>query len=179
MGTMDDLEQFIKSKREELDKYDPSTEVWKRIIRAIRPARRSVRSWLSAAAMIAVIIGTTFVLLIINQKKSLPDSAGKTIRQALKETETYYNTQVNTLYREAKPLLTGQPEVEQELENDLSRIDNICIEIKKDLKDNVANQEVIEALIQNYTIKIHILEDMLITLKEKENHTEKRKSNEL
>jgi hypothetical protein len=179
MGTMDDLEQFIKSKREELDKYDPSAEVWKRILRAIKPVRRSVRLWLSAAAMITVVIGTTFVLLIINQNKNLPDSAGKTIQQALKETEMYYNTQVNTLYREAKPLLTGQPEVEKELENDLSRIDNICHEIKKDLKDNVANQEVIEALIQNYTIKIRILEDMLTTLKEKENNTEKRKSHEL
>ena len=93
--------------------------------------------------------------------------------------ELFYNSLANTLYLQAKPMLTSQPDIEKELENDLQRIDNICSEIKNDLKDNVSNQEVIEALIQNYTIKIHILEDMLRILKENENKPEKRKSNEL
>jgi hypothetical protein len=43
----------------------------------------------------------------------------------------------------------------------------------------VANQEVVEALIQNYRIKIRLLEDMLIILKENENNPEKSKSYEL
>jgi CRISPR/Cas system-associated endonuclease Cas3-HD len=93
--------------------------------------------------------------------------------------EIFYNSMASTLYLQAKPMLTGQPEIEKELDNDLARIDNICSEIKKDLEDNVANQEVIEALIRNYTIKIHILEDMLRILNENENKTEKRKYNEL
>jgi hypothetical protein len=38
------------------------------------------------------------------------------------------------------------------------------------LKDNVDNQDVIEALINNYRIKIQILEDMLIVLKQNENN---------
>ena len=79
----------------------------------------------------------------------------------LKETEIYYNNLVNSLYREATPLLTGNPEIKKELTTDISHLDSICIEIKKDLKDNVANQEVVEALIQNYRIKIRLLEDML------------------
>ena len=53
------------------------------------------------------------------------------------------------------------------------------MDIKKDLKDNIANQDVIEALIQNYRIKINILEDMLTVLKANENNHEKEKSHEL
>jgi hypothetical protein len=84
----------------------------------------------------------------------------------LKETEIYYNNLVHNLYSEATPLLTGYPDLEKELLSDMSQLDSICTDIKKDLKDNVANQEVIEALINNYRIKIHILEDMLSILKE-------------
>jgi hypothetical protein len=53
------------------------------------------------------------------------------------------------------------------------------VEIKKDLKDNISNQDVVEALIQNYRIKIRILEDMLTVLKANENNPEKKKSHEI
>jgi hypothetical protein len=58
-------------------------------------------------------------------------------------------------------------------------LDSIFSNIKKDLKDNVATQEVVEALIQNYRIKIRILEDMPILLKEDKNNPEKSKNYEL
>ena len=94
----------------------------------------------------------------------------------LKETETYYNSLINSLYKEATPLLTNNPEIKKELNIDLSHLDSICVDIKKDLKDNIANKDVVEALIQNYRIKIRILEDMLETLKANENNPEKKKS---
>ena len=97
----------------------------------------------------------------------------------LKETETYYNNLVNSLYKEATPLLTKNPEIKKELNIDLSHLDSICVDIKKDLKDNISNQDVVEALIQNYRIKIRILEDMLAILKANENNPEKKKSYEL
>jgi len=97
----------------------------------------------------------------------------------LKETEIYYNNLVNSLYKEATPLLVKNPEIKKELNTDLSQLDSICADIKKDLKDNVSNQEVVEALIQNYRIKIHILEDMLTVLKENEKNPEKKNSHEL
>ena len=85
----------------------------------------------------------------------------------LKETEIYYNNLVNSLYKEATPLLTNNPDVRKELNNDLSHLDSICIDLKKDLKDNISNQEVVEALIRNYRIKIRILEDMVDSIKGK------------
>ena len=38
-------------------------------------------------------------------------------------------------------------------------------ELKIDLKDDAANEEVIEAMIQNYRIKLQILEEILTQLK--------------
>jgi hypothetical protein len=101
------------------------------------------------------------------------------VSSQLKETEIYYNSLANSLYREATPLLTNNPEIEKELLTDISQIDSICSEIIKDLKDNVANEDVVEALIQNYRIKIRLLEDMLSILKKNKDNPEKNNSHEL
>jgi hypothetical protein len=182
---MDKLEEFIRKNREDMDMYTPSEGVWNEVKRKLRKQNISVNKWLSIAAMVVVILCTGIILIRIGDNKSasndyLQGEAG--LEQAnphLKETEIYYNNLVNSLYHEATPLLTGNPEIKKELNADISQLDSICSDIKKDLKDNVANQEVVEALIQNYRIKIRLLEDMLAILKENENNPEKIKSHEL
>jgi hypothetical protein len=182
---MDKLEEQIRKNREDLDRYRPSSQVWRKINRRINNKRFATRQALSIAAMFIVILGTSVVL--IRSGLLHTGSAGIKTRiskeesgnSQLKETEIYYNNLVNSLYREAKPMLTGNPEIQKELTSDISHIDSICLEIKRDLKDNVANQDVVEALIQNYRIKIQILEEMLSVLKEDENNPAKEKSHEL
>jgi hypothetical protein len=172
---MDNLERFVRENREKLDRYEPSPAVWEKISGSTVFIKRKLLIRLSAAAVLTFIIGTAILLYSSSNNKQKLSGLPAEVR----EMELFYNSMANSLYLQARPMLTGQPEVEKELKNDMERIDNICKEIKKDLNDNVANQEVIEALIQNYTIKIHILEEMLSMLKENEKVNEKPKSNEL
>jgi len=172
---MDSLERFVKENRKNLDRYEPSDRVWEQIEgQKILISRKLIIS-VSAAAILFVVISSAMLLYTSAQRKTRMSG----IPGELREMEYFYNSMASTLYLKAKPMLTGHPEIEKELENDLQRIDKICIEIKRDLNDNVDNQEVIEALIQNYIIKIHILEDMLRILNENEDNTEKQKDNEL
>jgi ABC-type Fe3+-citrate transport system substrate-binding protein len=182
---MDKLEEHIRKNREDLDRYSPSSEIWKRIRKTLKKEKSSVKWWLSIAAMIVVILGTAIIFFKpeyrwsdSNRGKNSDEELSR-VNPLLKETEIYYSNRVNSLYREATPLLTKNPEIKKELNTDLSQLDSICSDIKKDLKDNVSNQEVVEALIQNYRIKIRLLEDMLTILKENENNPEKKKSHEL
>jgi len=177
---MDKLEEHIRRNREDLDKYNPPATIWKGIKKELGMRKSTLRKWISLAAMVVVILGTAIVFFKPQYRwaGNENESANRTFPQ-LKETEIYYNNLVNSLYKEAAPLLTGKPEVKKELNNDMSQIDSICTDIKKDLKDNISNQEVVEALIQNYRTKIRILEDMLTVLKENENNPEKKKSHEL
>jgi predicted CopG family antitoxin len=55
------------------------------------------------------------------------------------------------------------------LTDDMEELDEVYLELKKDLKDNVSNPEVIEAMVLNYRVKLEILEDLLNQLNEKEN----------
>jgi len=165
---MDRLEEYIRKNRDDLDKYEPSPEVWRGIRKDMNRGRRELVRWLSVAAMIAVILGTAALFYVTNHNKTHPE---------LVESEIYYNNLINDLFSQATPLLTGYPDLEKELLTDMSQIDSICADIKKDLRDNVDNQEVIEALISNYRIKTQILEEMLEALRQNENNTEKKTNN--
>jgi hypothetical protein len=174
---MDKLEDYIRENRKALDMHTPKTELWNNIEKSIKRERSSRIIRLSSAAMIIVILGTS--IFFYNKKEetaTLKNFGNRFINSnpQLKETEMYYNNLVNSLYTEATPLLTGHPDIQKELTTDMSQLDSICSDIKNDLKDNIANQEVIEAMIQNYRIKIKLLEDMLTILKQEENNKEKK-----
>ena len=62
-------------------------------------------------------------------------------------------------------LTASNPEVRHEIDDEMIDLDRAYNELKEDLKDNADNEEVIEAMIQNYRIKLDILEEMLRRLK--------------
>jgi hypothetical protein len=174
---MENLEQFIKGNRDELDKYIPQKKVWRGIKAGLKTRRTVIPVWISVAAAVIIILGSSVILFSVHQKKNAVWAG--TGQFGLKETEDYYNILVNSLYMQARPLLTAQPEIAHELKTDMAQLDSICADLKKDLKDNVANQEVVEALIRNYRIKLQLLEEMLNLLKENENKSEKKQNHEL
>lgn len=178
---MDRLEEHIRQNREDLDRYNPPAHTWNRIKKNLRKGKNR-RRWINIAAMVVIILGTAVIFYRSGSKtRSEKLSTGEYAQSSpqLHETEIYYNNLINSLYREATPLLTNNPDLRNELNSDLIHLDSICIELKKDLKDNISNQEVVQALIMNYRIKIHILEDMLSVLKEGKTNTEKKKNHEL
>jgi hypothetical protein len=177
---MDKLEDYIRKHRLEMDIYKPSARVRNRIIREAAIKRGRNLKWIYLIATAAVVTG--FAMIFLRPGNPDPERIYRAVSRSdnqLRETEIYYNDLANSIYREATPLLVNNPEIEKELSSDMSHIDSICKEIKKDLKDNVANQEVIEALIRNYRSKIKILEEMLEVLKENEGNKQKKVTNEL
>ena len=176
---MDKFEEHIRKNREALDRYNPPKGVWRRIRKQIvMKSSNPLLTVVSIAAMIAVILASAIIFLKsgnrITGNNSLTDQ-----NPQLKETEIYYNNLVFSLYNKVNPLLASNPELRKELFTDISHLDSIYLEIRKDLKDNVSNQEVIDALIQNYRIKIELLEEMLEILRENENNSDKNADYEL
>ncbi len=169
---MDEFEEHIRKNRQDLDKYIPSPEIWESIDKDLHRNRSHAFRWVSAAAIIIVVFTTAALFYVGENRKNYlhnkraVDALFLETDLKLKETEIYYNNLINDLYSQTTIFLTGNPDVREELNNDLSQLDSIYADIKEDLKDNVANQEVIEALINNYRIRIDILENMLSILKQ-------------
>lgn len=171
---MDKLEQFIRDNREHLDRYEPDPAIWSKVV-TIEPAKAGIRirDIVLRAAMLIFIVASSWFIYSVTSGGSANGSGriSSSARRAspeLTETENYYNTRVNNLLREARPYLTSNPGLESELMSEISQLDSLMAGIRNDLKDNISNQEVIEALIMNYRIKVQLLEEVLIILRDPE-----------
>jgi len=175
---MEDFERHIKENRDAMDIYTPAPGVWSGIEEKLGPQRRRTRSHFWRAAVIIIVSGTAISVIAGTLSARERVRHGETLN-VVRETEQYYNNQFYTIYNQAIPMLTSNPEISEELNTSMSELDSISTEIKRDLKDNAANKEVVEALICNYRLRIELLEDMLSMMKEEENKTEKPADHEI
>ncbi|PLX14456.1 MAG: hypothetical protein C0594_00045 [Marinilabiliales bacterium] len=170
----DKLEDFVHNKREEFDSYEPSPDVWDRIISDNKQKNGKRRSWFSigwkVAAGIAIFIASYFYHdYMSNKTNSSTQIANNDHKVSIQdilipevaEAEAYYGSLVNDKMVELKQFSNIYPEIEHDVMSDLSELDSVCIDLKEDLKDNIDNEEIINAMIQNYRLKLQVLEDIL------------------
>ena len=169
----DQLEKFILDNRDEFDVYEPSPEVWNRIEKDIHKKKRlSLKGVLYRAAAVVVIFMLSYVAhdLINRDKTQISETQGAELENyvdkipELAEAKAYYTSQVNTKLAEIEPMLEGNPELGDDIMKDLSELDSVYNNLKADLLDNIANKEIIEAMIQNYRLKLEILEELQMEL---------------
>lgn len=176
----DKFEKFVGRNRDEFDIHLPGPSVWENIQK-----RQSKTLFFSGKKMLRIAYRVASVAIIFvlsyayhdfrTQNKPEKISArmnNKIYKEIpeLKETEMYYNKQVDLKLKELKPLLKDQPEIEKIVKNDLTELDQVYASLKQDLNDNIANEKVLEAMIQNYRLKLQILEDLLSEVKNYENY---------
>lgn len=174
---MDELEKHIRDHRDQMDIHDPDPGLWKRIEKDLPPIKRHPASMLLRVAAILVIAvgGLMAIFAVLRTRESLNDP----YVTAAQETYLYYDSQIRVLYEEAEPLLTANPEIRSELTQGMGELDSLSAQIIRDLHDNIASQEVLEALIINYRLRIELIQDMLKIMTENEEGTDKTTGNEL
>ncbi len=154
----DNLKDHIDTNREDFELYpfDVDQE-WGKISKKVKPANEKKDSWkyISIAACFASILGCT--IFFMN-----PVNNGNEIA----EIENFYASEINQ-----KVSLIKNHETGDRILKDLEEMDAVFAELKSDLKDNVDNEEVVMALMENYRLKLQILEEILNEL-EKEKREE-------
>jgi hypothetical protein len=169
----DRLEEFVRGHRQDFDTIEPGEALWKNIEKQIDKGKRiKLRFYLSRAAAVAAIFALSFMTQQYLQKSrnkapEIPE---------LKEAEMYYSGLIDAKLQEIKPLLLEYPDVEKDMKSDLFELDSVYKGLKNDLKDNVANHEVIEAMIENYRMRINLLEEMLQFLEKNDNENKNDKT---
>jgi imidazoleglycerol phosphate synthase glutamine amidotransferase subunit HisH len=182
----DKLEKYILDHRESFDDLEPDPSVWERIDTRKAPVIRI--NWKDIAwkaAAVAVIFVASYFFHDYMASRNQPDQmlAGKSGEEAspmvreLAEAEAYYSAQINLKKDELYRLAGSNPELRREVDLELVDLDQVYNELKDDLKDNAANEEVIEAMIQNYRLKLDILEEMLMLLNQS-NESQNEKDHE-
>lgn len=171
----DRLEEFIRDNREQFDDLDPRPEVWDRIQKRKAPVLNiGWKAILWRAAAVVIIFFSSYIFFRLTDKdpvvpagnlySELPAEQSPLVGE-LKEAEMYYTSQIEFMRAEAIRLSQGDPQVKEIIDTEMIDLDQVFRELKNDLKDNTDNEEVIEAMIQNYRIKLEVLEEILRQLK--------------
>ena len=162
----DRLEQFISDNRDQFDLFEPDDKLWAGIESKVAQKKTFRIGWkgvLSRAAAVLIIFAASFLVQEILHRRQLVITENNEMKEIpeLQEAEIYYTSLLNSKIEQIEPLISDNPELGETLQQDLSELDSIYTELQKDLRDNIANDEVVEAMIQNYILKIQILEDLL------------------
>jgi hypothetical protein len=180
----DRLEQFIDDNRDSFDSLSPSDsgKVWANLSsrRRHNGRGRQLTRYFSRAAGILLIFCLSYVFhdyVSRGRESKLAEKKMNDVYEQLpelREAESYYSNLVSNKMKEIKPFLTENPGISKDVNKDLVELDSIYKSLKNDLKDNVANDQIIEAMIQNYRLKLRILEELQSELKH-DNLTENAK----
>lgn len=155
----DNLKKYIVENRENVDQYPFDADSgWNEIKDRLRtrPSRMILinRVWAySAIALLCLALAT--VLLAAGGR-----GAGQMPKEVL-EVQSYYQTMIDVR------MVQLQSRIEDEaLLEDIEALDIAFTELKADLQDDAQNAEVVEAMIENYRLKLQILERVLKNLEE-------------
>jgi len=166
----DPLEQYVIKNREKFDLFEPDPGVWESVNIDLNSKKRIFllkRSGFWKVAAVLAVITFTFLFQEYRynsqfhlSRDNKPDFDETQIPELL-EAKVYFSGMYNIKMNEINKLSYNYPDVIDDLNFDLGELDKVYDELKNDLKDNISNQEVIEAMILNYRLKLRILEDFL------------------
>lgn len=162
---MQKIEDFVRENKCDFDVFEPSEEIWNRVETELNKNKNHIgsRFWKIgvAAAVLLVALITTFVLAPSSDDSGIFVKTDNPEIKNLIETEAYYSSQVNGKLAEIRKCYQIFPELENEIESDLSELDAMYNDLLRDLKDNAYNSEVIEAMIQNTRLKLELVDRVL------------------
>ena len=151
---LDNLKDHIDKQRAEFEIYPfDAKEGWDKISTKITKEEKWPR-W----KMISVAACVVLVMLGSISQVSFVEAEGE-----LSEVEQFYESEINHKISLVKSQLNDPTVLD-----DLVLMDRAFAELKVDLDDNVDNEEVVAAMMENYQLKLRILEEILAEL-EKEN----------
>lgn len=169
----DKLENFIKDNREGFNDLEPDPALWEGI--KINDPEVKRINWLSigwkVAAVVVIFISSYFFHYFMNRENTsenyITNQQGENPEelQMLIDAEAYYSSQIQSAEDQIYHLTGNNPGIKNEIQIEMSELDSIYVQLRNDLNDNVSNEEIIEAMIQNYRMKLYILEDVLNQLK--------------
>jgi len=171
------LEDFIRNNKENFDSLTPAEDSWGKIVSKMdesRPVKikemTATRTWILrvAAALIISFVSITVYRWVNPSPATTPVAQSVTIDPAVKElieAEAWYTTQINNKISELDQYTVGFADIRQDVMNDMAELDTAYFELKQELGEDIYKQEVVESMIQNYRLKLEILEDVLKQLK--------------
>lgn len=154
----DSLKEHVQANSEDFEIYPFESNDWNKIANRLDPPKPRYRGLMMGIAASLAVIFISIILVSTN-------SSNQPVNE-LAEMEGFYQEAINQ-----KITLVKHQLGDDRILMDLQAMDEAFAELKGDLNENVDNEEVIMAMMENYRLKLQILEEILSEL-EKENSDE-------
>jgi hypothetical protein len=167
MKKQDRLEEFVNENRHEFDRMQPSDQIWEAISGQLDAGPKNKIRKFQWIKIVAVLVLSLAIPAIIYQVKfSEQRQSAKAVQvdpevQELIEAESFYAQEVSGKLAEIQKCYKVHPELKIEIEGDLNELESMYLSLKSDLKENISNKEVIEAMIENNRNRMKLVDDVL------------------
>lgn len=174
------LERFIEQNRQAFDTQHPSPDLWNKIAKN-SPEIKNAGKWQAVFVFGRIAVAVVIILVaslgwqLFFAKSQVQDeytAQFSPLDEDVKEAAMYYEVEIERKSQRVFELTSNQPAIMQGVEMDMAELDEVLHQLKNDLKDNVSNAEVLTAMIQNYRLKLDILEQILSFVEEKDANNE-------
>ena len=154
----DGLKQHIDQNKDTFEVYPFDIEeglkgLFAKLGKQHHPKKR--RIWYGVAASIVILITAWLGLGTLDSPSHMSSE--------FRETQFYYQDMIDAKLVQVKDQIQDPGLLE-----DIAALDDVFIELRSDLKEDVDNEEVLTAMIDNYRLKLKILERILEELEEKD-----------
>ena len=156
--TEDQFKKFVEENRSEFESHQEDyQDMWNQIEQGLDSQnRRYWPGWIKVAAAVLLIAVTGWAVVRVQIYEDLP--------MELYETEQHY---YNIISVRLEQVQAHQAEVDALIWEDLDLLDRAYAELKRDLREQVDQEEVAQAMIQNQRAKLEILEQVLNEIESK------------
>ncbi|MCB0396957.1 MAG: anti-sigma factor [Flavobacteriales bacterium] len=178
------LEDHIKNNRDQLDTENPPPGIWDRIEKELDQQERgaSPATWfLRVAAAIVFAFGCWFAYDAMQQPASqgIADNQGvdsvqvqedslQALPLEVEEAGVYYVSRISETLEDITKL---DKDVSADLALELKELENDFDALSEDMGQPVNREQVLEAMIRNYRMKLNLLEEVLRELRHRQNET--------
>lgn len=170
----DNLEKYIIENREAFNDADPNPLMWLEIEKKLEKKgkvkiRKMTRVFAIAASFIIILGAGVLIGLNITNNNSSTFPADNPQYVEFQEAENYFQKQVSVKMDQLK-----EKNVEQDVQDDLTQLDAVYNEMKAELLNSPTkdNSAIIQAMIDNYRIRIDMLEKILNNVNDKNKENE-------
>lgn len=182
----DPFEKFIGENIDEFNQEKPGDDLWKKIQKDLPKRDKVVKlsPWKNVAKIAATLllfagIASVLMYIIPNQKRNHLDPIVNTstnftlkdVSTEYAEVQLYYEDQISSKMKELNQLEIDEAELDE-----LKTYDEEFKTLEKELQHSVDQQKIIDAMIQNYRIKIDNMDNMLDRIKNLDNTSDHEKN---
>ncbi|MFC2152463.1 hypothetical protein ACFLSE_08050 [Bacteroidota bacterium] len=171
---MKDLDKIILENRQDFDVYEPDDGHFERFEQKLNQKNKKNKTftigYMLKAAVVAILVVLSGLWVYDNFESKTNDGiALSEISAEYGEVEMYYTQLVNQRYGEINQFQFMDSTQKVMLLHELSEMDSIYENLKKDLTTNPNDQRVINAMIQHYQLKVEVMNQILEQLQQAQN----------